>query len=553
MDHPPPGRHLAEGGRMSSRLLIAVMLAGSVLSPSCQRGSAAVSALPDPAAEDRPAGSAPELPRFKVELPENSAATTHVLAAGDDLQDALDDARPGDVIALPAGAVFTGSFTLPKKSGDGWITIRTDASSFPASGMRVTPAHGPLMAVIEADDDSAITAKPGAHHYRFVGIEIRPRTGLFVFNLVTLGSDERSVDELPHHIVIDRCYVHGDPTRGGRRGVAMNGRHIAVINSHLAGFKEQGNDTQAIAGWNGLGPFAIINNYLEAAGENVMFGGADPEIHNLVPADIEIRANHFFKPGAWRRSEWAVKNLFELKNARRVLVEGNVFENNWVHAQNGFAILFTPRNQDGGAPWSMVRDVTFTGNVIRHSGSGLNILGSDDNHPSQRTKRIAIRDNVFEDINAAAWGGAGRLFQILDGPADVVIEHNTGFQSGDVLAGEGDPSAGFVFRNNLVPHNEYGVGGSDTYGNPAGALAKYFPDSTFTGNVLIGGRAQSYPPGNFFPATTSEVAFIDLAARDYRLASNSPYKGAASDGKDIGANLENADPRPGRHRAVTRR
>jgi hypothetical protein len=554
MDHAKATSDLAKGCSMNPQLLVIAILAGSILWPSCQRGSAAVSELPDPVAEDRPAGSAPELPRLAVERPTDSIVTaTRVLTHGDDLQDALDDAKPGDVIALQPGAIFTGSFTLPKKSETGWITIRTNAASFPAAGTRVTPNDASLMAVIEADDDSAITAEAGAHHYRFIGIEIRPRAGMFAFNLITLGSDERSLDALPHHIVIERCYVHGDPVKGGRRGVAMNGRHIAVLDSHLSGFKERGNDTQAIAGWNGLGPFAIINNYLEAAGENVMFGGADAEVRNLVPSDIEIRGNLFSKPLSWRDSEWAVKNLFELKNARRVLVDRNVFENNWVDAQNGFAILFTPRNQDGGAPWSMVRDVTFTRNVIRHSSSGVNILGTDDNHPSQRTKRITIRDNIFEDIDGARWGGAGRLFQILDGPADVVIEHNTAFQSGDVLAGEGEPSSGFVYRNNLTPHNQYGVGGSDTYGNPVGALTRYFPGATFTGNVLIGGRAESYPAGNFFPATVSEVAFVDAAARDYRLANNSPYKGAAGDGRDIGADLDSADPLPGRRRAVSRR
>jgi len=58
----------------------------------------------------------------------------------------------------------------------------------------------------------------------------------------------------------------------------MNSRHTAVIDSHLSDFKEVGADSQAIAGWNSPGPFRIENNYLEAAGENVMFGGADPAI-----------------------------------------------------------------------------------------------------------------------------------------------------------------------------------------------------------------------------------------------------------------------------------
>ncbi|MFB3852293.1 MAG: hypothetical protein ACE148_00565 [Vicinamibacterales bacterium] len=53
--------------------------------------------------------------------------------------------------------------------------------------------------------------------------------------------------------------------------------------------------------------------------------------------------------GSWRGAEWQVKNLFELKNALRVTVEANLFENNWQAAQAGYAIVFTPRNQDGGA------------------------------------------------------------------------------------------------------------------------------------------------------------------------------------------------------------
>src|SRR5215468_9455558 len=45
--------------------------------------------------------------------------------AGGNLQSALDQALPGDVIVIQAGATFTGNFTLPNKSGTGWITVRT--------------------------------------------------------------------------------------------------------------------------------------------------------------------------------------------------------------------------------------------------------------------------------------------------------------------------------------------------------------------------------------------------------------------------------------------
>ena len=66
-------------------------------------------------------------------------------------------------------------------------------------------------------------------------------------------------------------------------------------------------------------------------------------------------------------------------------------ENNWLDAQNGFAVLFTIRNQDGTAPWSVVQDVTFTNNIVRHTGAGVNIMGFDDNFPSQQTSRILIQ------------------------------------------------------------------------------------------------------------------------------------------------------------------
>jgi hypothetical protein len=211
---------------------------------------------------------------------------------------------------------------------------------------------------------------------------------------VLLGSNARTASDLPHDIIFDRCYVHGDAQKGARRGLALNANSVAIIDSYLSDFKEDGADSQAIAGWNGPGPFLIVNNYLEAAGENVLFGGADPPTRDLVPSDIEIRRNHFSKSLWWRighptyaGTPWTVKNLLELKNARRVLVEGNVFDQNWGHGQTGFAILFTVRNQHGTAPWSAAEDVTFRRNIVRHTGSGVNILGRDQK-PRQQTKRI---------------------------------------------------------------------------------------------------------------------------------------------------------------------
>src|SRR5262249_43773566 len=149
-------------------------------------------------------------------------------------------------------------------------------------------------------------------------------------------------------------------------------------------------------------------------------------------------------PVTWRIEEqsyagtpWTVKNLFELKNAQRVLVDGNIFEHNWTHAQNGFAILLTVRNQDGRSPWSVVQDVTFTNNLVRRVASGFNMSGQDDTHTSMVTRRIRIANNLLDEVDGRRWNGPGIAFQMIGGPHDLTIEHNTVFQTGHVIATSG--------------------------------------------------------------------------------------------------------------------
>ena len=270
----------------------------------------------------------PPSARVDTTYPPRTGRTLNV-AAGGDLQSALEAARPGDDIVLEAGAVYTGPFTLPPKSGHAWIVIRSSGRSpssliadgplrgrvfpsslaLPAPGVRVGPAQSPLMPKLEARWGAVISAEPLSHHYRFVGIEVRPTRGAFLKNLVLLGSRESTLAALPHHFIFDRCYIHGDPVKGARRGIALNSRETAVVDSWLSDFKETGADSQAIAGWNGEGPFRIENNHLEGAGENVLFGGADPKIEGLVPSDIEIVRNHFRKPLAWMEGHSTYEGL----------------------------------------------------------------------------------------------------------------------------------------------------------------------------------------------------------------------------------------------------
>jgi hypothetical protein len=305
--------------------------------------------------------------------------------------------------------------------------------------------------------------------------------------------------------------------------------------------KSIGQDSQAIAGWNGPGPFTITNNYLEAAGQNVIFGGSDPAIPDLVPSDIVVQGNHLAKVLAWRSEpEWTVKNLFELKNAQRVLVDGNVMENNWLAAQVGYAVLFTPRNQDGRCPWCVVQDVQFTNNVVRHTGAGVKILGRDYNYPSQEANNIVVRNNLFEDVSGAKYGGQGRFVQLTGGGRNITFDHNTVLQDGWTVIVVSHPVENFVFTNNIVPDYSWAIKGDGTSpGNPT--IATYFAPSTFLGNIFAGSNPSIYPGGNHYPASMAAVGFVNyapLTGGNYRLALTSLYRNAGNDGTDVGVDID---------------
>src|SRR4051812_13838400 len=216
-----------------------------------------------------------------------ASPATLPVPAGGDLQAALVNAQPGDTIVLAQGATYVGNFTLPNKGGSGFITLQTSPEGLPAPGERINPAHASRLAKLRSPNTApALQTAEAAHHWRIVLIEFLANAG-GAGEIIGLGTGtQRSLASVPHDLTVDRCYVHGDPAVGQKRGIALNSASTTITGSYISDIKAAGQDTQAIAGWNGPGPFSIANNYLEAAGENVMFGGGDPAIPNLVPSDI---------------------------------------------------------------------------------------------------------------------------------------------------------------------------------------------------------------------------------------------------------------------------
>jgi hypothetical protein len=491
----------------------------------------------------------PKLTVVYRSITEPSTPPTIDVPPGGNLQLALSDIPAGGIVRLASGATYVGNFILPAKTGTGVVTITTN-TTLPPAGTRIDPSYRVQLATLRSPNVMpALATAARAANYRIVGVGFEANDG-GGGDVIALGSHSTTqLADVPHHIELDRVLIVGDPVVGQKRGVSANATHVTIANSDIRGIKAIGQDSQAIAGWNTPGPVTIRNNFLEAAGENIMFGGAGVALNGVVPADILVENNHLSKDVAWRGTSWTVKNLFELKSARRVAVRGNLMEYNWSGGQPGYAIVFTPRNSGGGNPWSVVEDVEFVNNVVRHSGSGLNILGHDDLAISGQTARIVIRDNLFDDISSSAWGGGG-IFALIGGePRDITIDHNTVLHTGNIMtlySGSyynasgvrvtAGPIQGFVFTNNMMKHNAYGIfGNNKAFGN--GSLTYYTPGAVVRRNVMASNTsyAYRYPTDNFWPTVSAFTAsFMNPSQGDYRLVPGSPYIGAGTDGADVG-------------------
>ncbi len=522
----------------------------------------------------------PNLPGFidlpqkyvDISMPTPSGSTTHV-KAGDDLQARLDAAQPGDTLVLEAGATWVGEYYLRAKSNPSkqWIVIKSSAmNSLPGEGARVKPAqHHQYMPKILAPKNPvspkvstkrALRCDLGASHYRIMGVEFGVESGVNdSFGVVELGHNVGNwgaLNNRPNHIVLDRVYIHGvinpvpNPAgySGSKRGLYLNGSDLAVINSHISDFQRTGQTSQAISGHSGKGPYKIANNYLEASAINLVFGGdVTPDAsHNA--KDIEVCNNHFRKDPKWFHQDknvWEVKNLFELKHGHRVLVTGNVLENNWKKGQVGYAILIKSSAQWGDASQThqKTEDLVFAYNIISDSEMGLNISGGGSNSvQTGPTSDIYIAHNVFEKLGPdSQFGGQGRGFQVLKSPVNLTIANNTMFNHYQHLQLNPEASWGpgvfvnFQFKNNIVDFGLYGVHGTSG-AHDEEKVANACNSHVFAGNVVRGAPAKEYPSGlNSVASSWTQVGFTNMSGGDYELASSSPFLKAGTNGSKPGA------------------
>jgi hypothetical protein len=314
---------------------------------------------------------------------------------GAKLPAALAEALPGTTILLPPDLVYAGDALILTGRG---LTIRCSVD-LAAGRIDLTT---PLPRIL-----APVHIRAGAEGLTFLGIEHQVGA---TQTAVSIGTDtETDIERLPDNITHDRCRILADPSLGAKRGVAANGRKYTCINSHLGVFWQVGTDTQAIAAWNGVGPYWIENNYLAAAGENVMLGGADSRVPGDGPKALTMRRNWLHKPEWLRTKRGTVKNIFELKNCVGFVVTENILEGCWTDSQTGSAVLMTPRNQGGTRPDSTVTDGVFSRNVILNvEGNGIVLQGFDDEKPSTiKGRNVDIEDNIIASLKSAVFISRG--------------------------------------------------------------------------------------------------------------------------------------------------
>jgi hypothetical protein len=531
--------------------------------------------------------------------------------AGGNLQTALNSAACGDTIQLQAGATFSGNFTLPAKNcnASNWIIIRTSSpdSALPGEGQRVTPCYAGVASLqgrpayscqnpqdvlakveMEKSGNGPLQIANGANFYRFVGLEVTRPTGLK--GNATLISLQGTAD----HIIVDRSWLHGNTQDETSDGFAMSGgTFIAVVDSYFSDFhciSDKGSCTDAHAVSAGVGdtqdgPYKIQDNFLEASGEGVMFGGGAA---TMTPTDIEIIGNHFWKPWQWmpgnspfvggpEGNPFIVKNHMELKNAVRVLVDSNLMENVWGgFSQTGFAILLTPKNQHTRSGKNVcgvcqVTDVTIRYTQISHAAGGMQLATSMSGNgqggaPAQAGTRWSIHDVVMDDLSKQYVGGGG-VFEIVNGwpknPLNTVtVNHITAFPDPNshvtTMGNNAGNEAmfGLVFTNNLMLTGRYpvwnalggGKGSCAIKDVPITSITNCFTTYTFQNNGLIATPPQfppaDWPTGNYFPSNPAAVQFVNYNngnGGDYELLPGSPYKNMGTDGKDLGADITGLD------------
>jgi hypothetical protein len=517
----------------------------------------------------------PEPPRKQVDTSLASIPTggaTVVVNPGDDPQTKYDTTVRGDTLAFAAGGTWNQKRIVLSANKASRITKTGTPLPFNTPITDAMAATYGVPTLIIPDDGPDVFHLPAGQALDGLRIDslkldinagAQP-SGYAVFIRIDSDSGQRG---FPRQVIIDQIIARGRPTSWIKAGVSINGCHWAVINSiieeiHYRTAALGGEpDSQAISIVRGDGPFLIRDNSLSAAAECVNIGGTDDA---TIPSDGIIRRNRFWKDPAWR-GLYTVKNHVEFKKGRRIDISANFFDTVWLSGQSGEAISLWSVNQSGGDPYAHCSDIDMSYNVFKDVAVMLQGTPtySTPSIPAIRFRfRHAVAMNlgglVTRDPASGAGFSRGLIMQHVD---DVTYEHVTAAtqQTDGYFAARDVPELmrNMKFRSNLgaingEPNSFMLLTGVATeaaaWALLAGAGASW-DHNVFA--VPIHTRTLPAETGafNHYPASIAALGLVDSSTlndpnavfsdiANLKLASSSPYKGAAHDTTDPGADID---------------
>lgn len=368
------------------------------------------------------------------------------------------------------------------------------------------------------------------------------------------------------HIVYDRDYINCAAGQDCTRQFYFLGQYEAVVDSVCSGAHYVGNQSQCVWFANGYGPYKAVNDYLGAASQPVFSGGSGcPASSSVLPSDYEISGNFMAYDFGSRSASFTggtAGNIhgLELKQGRRILLQGNVFDASAIAGGNYGAVNdWQPwLDPDGSCLWVVTTNVTSRFNEFLHAGSALQFAGSNGGGGAGAAYANLIEhDNLFDDTNQTNGTAENEwAYQAESNGAtattNLIINHNTvissdsggyGCANFDSNSGAGDFDPLFILTNNICFEGMYGIGANIAGGFTQGTaglnmlLAGGSSAYTISNNVSVGAAQTTWPSGNFHPANAAAVGFTNFNSGNggnYQLTSGSAYHNAATDGLDIG-------------------
>lgn len=309
--------------------------------------------------------------------------------------------------------------------------------------------------------------------------------------------EAKSPNDLPHHIIVDRCIIEGW-AGNTTRGMYLDGTDIAVVGCQIVDITAN-SESIGILVTNTPGPILIENNAIGASGVNVFIGDNSPlRWSGVNAADITIRRNLLYKKPEWKSTN-ALKNHFEMKRGERVLFEDNDCVYSPVDAQTGFSIKLKTGGHD-----QYVSDVTIARNRIRQVNGYIAI----SNQSSEYTvRRVLSHDNQIRGL----FPSSTAIAFVVPPPAAMVGDiaflrddlRGTSVKSFMALASRQPSVQRLECRELQTEHGEYGIKGDGTQTGTT-SLDTYCEQYSLSGNAFFGqafaNRKDWYPSGNRHPA-----------------------------------------------------